>query len=53
MLTECTLHGKITVEVNLKGTIKQDESFYDCATKKDIISVFEQKENKDEEVNYN
>ncbi len=54
MTTECTLKGIITVEINLKGTIKQEESFYNCATTSDIMAIFEKvKETNHEEINHN
>lgn len=52
MITECTLKGIITAEINLKGTIKQEESFYNLAKEPDILNLFE-KENNNEEVNHN
>lgn len=51
-MDECTLKGIITAEINLIGTIKQQESFYTLATEQDILNLFK-KENNNEEFNRN
>lgn len=51
-MDECTLKGIITAEINLIGTIKQQESFYTLATEQDILNLFK-KENNNEKFNRN